>query len=238
LPKEAGLIHFVNADLIATDLSLVRPEDAAGGDVPSNRPECGCVCGFDRWRLAMAWRVERLTAIAVAKRKTPGRYADGGGLYLQVGPTGGKSWLFRFTLRGRAREMGLGAVNAFSLADARARATKCRLGVTRQALSQAVAARRLPALEFRGKRLLAGVLRRPGAGQAAARAGGEGIGGHAWLEQVAVLHNAEVALAWKDTAASAQGRKAPGRAQVGAGICRVLSGGEVAPSRARSRRQT
>jgi integrase len=74
----------------------------------------------------MARRVERLTAIAVAKRKTPGRYADGGGLYLQVGPTGGKSWLFRFTLRGRAREMGLGAVNAFSLADARARATKCR----------------------------------------------------------------------------------------------------------------
>jgi integrase len=74
----------------------------------------------------MARRVERLTAMAVAKRRTPGRYADGGGLYLQVGPTGGKSWLFRFTLRGRAREMGLGPVNAFSLADARARAARCR----------------------------------------------------------------------------------------------------------------
>src|SRR5882672_2581868 len=84
------------------------------------------MCRFSGRRLAMARRVERLTAIAVAKRKTPGRYADGGGLYLQVGPTGGKSWLFRFTLRGRAREMGLGAVNAFSLADARARATRCR----------------------------------------------------------------------------------------------------------------
>jgi predicted ABC-type ATPase len=29
LPKEAGLIHFVNADLIATGLSPLRPEDAA-----------------------------------------------------------------------------------------------------------------------------------------------------------------------------------------------------------------
>lgn len=29
LPKEAGVIHFVNADLIATGLSPLRPEDAA-----------------------------------------------------------------------------------------------------------------------------------------------------------------------------------------------------------------
>lgn len=29
LPKEAGLIHFVNADLIATGLSPLKPEDAA-----------------------------------------------------------------------------------------------------------------------------------------------------------------------------------------------------------------
>ena len=34
-------------------------------------------------------------------------YADGGGLYLQVGPTGAKSWIFRYMLEGRARAMGL-----------------------------------------------------------------------------------------------------------------------------------
>jgi len=70
----------------------------------------------------MARVSNRLTAISVQRAKEPGRYADGGGLYLQVGPTGGKSWLFRYTRHGKAREMGLGAVNVLSLADARAAA--------------------------------------------------------------------------------------------------------------------
>jgi len=60
-----------------------------------------------------------LTAIEVAKMKKPGRYADGGGLYLQVTPGGTKSWLFRYMLAGRAREMGLGPIDLVSLAEAR-----------------------------------------------------------------------------------------------------------------------
>lgn len=74
----------------------------------------------------MARVSNRLTAISVQRAKEPGRYADGGGLYLQVGPTGGKSWLFRYTRHGKAREMGLGAVNVLSLADARAAAAAVR----------------------------------------------------------------------------------------------------------------
>lgn len=70
--------------------------------------------------------IGRLTALAVAKAKTPGFYPDGGGLYLQVTATGVKSWTFRFMLRGRARMMGLGPVHAVKLADARAKATACR----------------------------------------------------------------------------------------------------------------
>ena len=42
-----------------------------------------------------------------------------------VGPTGGKSWLFRFMLDGRAREMGLGALHTIGLAEARERANRC-----------------------------------------------------------------------------------------------------------------
>jgi integrase len=38
------------------------------------------------------------------------RIGDGDGLYLQVAPGDTKSWLFRYTLRGKAREMGLGPV--------------------------------------------------------------------------------------------------------------------------------
>lgn len=74
----------------------------------------------------MARGVCKLTATAVAKMKAPGRYADGGGLYLQVGPTGTKAWLFRFMRRGQAREMGLGSVGVVSLARARELAAEAR----------------------------------------------------------------------------------------------------------------
>lgn len=74
----------------------------------------------------MARTSNRLTAMTVQKLKEPGRYADGGGLYLQIGPTGGKSWLFRYTRQGKAREMGLGALNVVSLADAREAAMSVR----------------------------------------------------------------------------------------------------------------
>lgn len=68
----------------------------------------------------------KLTAGAVAKLRTPGYYGDGGNLWLQVSPAGTKSWVFRFTLAGRAREMGLGPVLDVSLAEARDRAQECR----------------------------------------------------------------------------------------------------------------
>ncbi|MBP2497809.1 integrase [Methylobacterium sp. PvP062] len=68
----------------------------------------------------------KLTAIGVAKLKTPGMYGDGNGLWLQVTGKGGKSWIFRYTLKGKSREMGLGPVNTFSLAEARDKAQACR----------------------------------------------------------------------------------------------------------------
>lgn len=74
----------------------------------------------------MARGSNKLTAMTVQKIKEPGRYGDGGGLYLQVGPTGGKSWLFRFTRQGKAREMGLGPLSALSLAEAREKAGEVR----------------------------------------------------------------------------------------------------------------
>jgi integrase len=71
----------------------------------------------------------KLSAVGVAKLKKPGRYGDGGGLWLQVtegtsGPT--KCWLFRYMLDGRARAMGLGPLDTFSLAEARERARDAR----------------------------------------------------------------------------------------------------------------
>jgi integrase len=73
----------------------------------------------------MAQTVNQLTATHVQKLKTPGMYPDGAGLYLQVTSVGAKSWILRYSLRGRAREMGLGSLRKVSLAEARRKAVDC-----------------------------------------------------------------------------------------------------------------
>src|ERR1700674_6015460 len=74
----------------------------------------------------MARRSNRLSAVEVRSIGQKGIFLDGGGLDVQVSAAGAKSWIFRFTLDGRAREMGLGPVHAIPLAEARKRATECR----------------------------------------------------------------------------------------------------------------
>lgn len=70
----------------------------------------------------MARPINRLSARAAQTLKEPGYYADGGGLYLLIGPTGAKSWVLRYQIRKRAREMGLGSAALVSLQEARAAA--------------------------------------------------------------------------------------------------------------------
>ena len=64
-------------------------------------------------------QLHRLSALRVAKEVTPGHYADGGGLYMQIADSGARSWVFRFRLNGRMREMGLGPLSRVSLGEAR-----------------------------------------------------------------------------------------------------------------------
>jgi integrase len=62
----------------------------------------------------MTRQLNRLRPKVVENQTHVGRYADGGGLYLQVslGKDGvTKSWVFRYMRDGRARQMGLGAVS-------------------------------------------------------------------------------------------------------------------------------
>jgi integrase len=73
----------------------------------------------------MARTTGRLTALKVERAKAPGMYADGGGLYLQV-TEGGASWIYRYMLVGRPREMGLGPLALFGLSEARAKALDAR----------------------------------------------------------------------------------------------------------------
>jgi integrase len=74
----------------------------------------------------MTRRVRILTSKQVEKETHPGYYFDGAGLYLQIAKGGSKSWILRYTLAGKAREMGLGSLVTFSLADARMRASEHR----------------------------------------------------------------------------------------------------------------
>ncbi|MES0022124.1 MULTISPECIES: integrase arm-type DNA-binding domain-containing protein [unclassified Mesorhizobium] len=69
--------------------------------------------------------LNRLSAIAV-KKLTPGKHADGGGLWLLRRDDGGGQWFLRYTMHGRRREMGLGSIVGVSLKEARDGAEKWR----------------------------------------------------------------------------------------------------------------
>lgn len=72
-----------------------------------------------------------LTAVTVKNAK-PGRHADGAGLHLLVKDSGARSWVFRFMLNGKTRDVGLGpaaGADAISLAAARDKAAALRLTV-------------------------------------------------------------------------------------------------------------
>jgi integrase len=69
-------------------------------------------------------KVQKLSALGVARTKADGLYGDGLGLYLQV-RNGAKSWIFRYGSGGR-RYLGLGPCHTVSLSDAREKARTAR----------------------------------------------------------------------------------------------------------------
>ena len=74
----------------------------------------------------MARSINKLADRTVKAKTKQGLYSDGNGLYLQITKAGVKSWLFRFMLSGKAREMGLGPVHEITLAQARIDAQACK----------------------------------------------------------------------------------------------------------------
>jgi integrase len=69
--------------------------------------------------------LNRLTAMGV-KSCSPGKYNDGGGLWLYRRDDGGAQWFLRVTVAGRRREMGLGSLTDVTLRDAREAAATWR----------------------------------------------------------------------------------------------------------------
>ncbi len=63
---------------------------------------------------------------AKVKNAAPGKYSDGGGLWLHKRNDGGAQWFLRVTVFGNRREMGLGSIRDVSLKEARELADKWR----------------------------------------------------------------------------------------------------------------
>src|SRR6516165_10415827 len=77
----------------------------------------------------MASASNKLTALFVARATKLGKFNDGNSLYLQVAQVSEritKSWVLKYALHGRTREMGLGSSSLYSLSEARERARKYR----------------------------------------------------------------------------------------------------------------
>ena len=63
--------------------------------------------------------MNRLTDIKIKNLVKKGRYPDGLGLFLNIGKTQNKNWTFKFTIKYKTHEMGLGPYPLISLKDAR-----------------------------------------------------------------------------------------------------------------------
>jgi integrase len=74
----------------------------------------------------MAGNLDAKTVEAAKPRARRYRLSDGGGLLLEVHPSGAKVWLCRLTVAGKRRDLGLGAYPAVSLKDARLAARVAR----------------------------------------------------------------------------------------------------------------
>lgn len=74
----------------------------------------------------MSRQLNKLTVRGVKTLNSEGYYGDGGGLYLQISRFSTKSWVYRFRLNGRNREMGLGPFPDVTLQKARGLAENCR----------------------------------------------------------------------------------------------------------------
>ena len=74
----------------------------------------------------MARLIQKLTEAKIRTLTDIKLHPDGAGLYLQIKPGGARSWIYRFTLNGRTRDMGLGALTDVSLVKARDKASAAR----------------------------------------------------------------------------------------------------------------
>jgi integrase len=75
----------------------------------------------------MVRQLNRLTPAKLRTLKEPGYYNDGLGLYLQISKWRTRAWVYRYTIDGTTRYLGLGPEHTVTLAMAREKARDARL---------------------------------------------------------------------------------------------------------------
>jgi len=71
-------------------------------------------------------RSVRATEDEIPPKNKPYRLWDGGGLYLEVDPSDGKWWRWKYRFEGKEKRLSLGVYPEVSLAEARERRQECR----------------------------------------------------------------------------------------------------------------
>ena len=92
----------------------------------------------------MARALNRLTVRQVSAARLPGRYADGGGLYLRITLGGARAWVFMTATAGKRVEIGLGSASSVPLATARRLSAQMREAVAIGSDPRTVIARATP----------------------------------------------------------------------------------------------
>ncbi|MDR2014691.1 MAG: Arm DNA-binding domain-containing protein, partial [Azoarcus sp.] len=77
--------------------------------------------------------IEKLTHREIACFSKPGKYSDGGGLYLQITKNLSKSWVFRYQINGVEHYKGLGSLHSVGLNQARKLARRARASLAAEA---------------------------------------------------------------------------------------------------------
>lgn len=68
----------------------------------------------------------RLTDLKLRSLRKPGKHFDGGGLYIEITPAGGRYWRLKYRFGGKEKRLALGVYDAVGLKEARERANEAR----------------------------------------------------------------------------------------------------------------
>src|SRR3990167_1525593 len=72
----------------------------------------------------------KLTDATLRNLTKPGKHADGGGLYLELTPAGGKYWRLKYRYGGKEKKLAFGVYPGVTLKQARDQANKARQVLT------------------------------------------------------------------------------------------------------------